>query len=157
MIWAVNILAFFLVADWSWDLLVWWICTVILWIHKFVQSNSPHVSCRTFLGSTFGRQIDGWIIAEITFFDSEYYKCSCICLTSFLTHFFSSPPLPPPYRTIHQMEHFQSSVSKSTDELNLHWKEDNPIVLYKGLKLPQYSIENFNTSFCEESFHLGEF
>ena len=48
------------------------------------------------------------------------------------------------------------SVSKTTDELVLHWSERSPVILFENLKLPQFEIENVSTSLCNETFYLGE-
>lgn len=50
-----------------------------------------------------------------------------------------------------------ASFSKTTEELHLEWSESNPIILFEGLKLPQFEIQNINTSICMEKFHIGEY
>lgn len=50
-----------------------------------------------------------------------------------------------------------ASFSKTTDELQLHWSNASPVILYENMKLPQFEIENVNTSFCNETFHTGEY
>ncbi|PRD33683.1 UNVERIFIED_CONTAM: GluClalpha [Trichonephila clavipes] len=49
---------------------------------------------------------------------------------------------------------FLSTVSKTTDELNLKWTDNQPVMLYDNLKLPQFEIERVNTSLCREKFHI---
>ncbi|CAL1280388.1 unnamed protein product [Larinioides sclopetarius] len=46
------------------------------------------------------------------------------------------------------------SFSKTTDELHLKWTENQPVMLYDNLKLPQFEIERVNTSLCREKFHI---
>ncbi|PRD37201.1 UNVERIFIED_CONTAM: GluClalpha [Trichonephila clavipes] len=48
-------------------------------------------------------------------------------------------------------------VSKTTNELNLKWSEENPVNLFEKLKLPQFEIKSVNTSLCSEKFHIGEY
>ncbi|XP_023216469.1 glycine receptor subunit alpha-2-like [Centruroides sculpturatus] len=50
-----------------------------------------------------------------------------------------------------------ASFSKTTDELNLQWAAHNPVVLFDFLKLPQFEIQDINTSLCKEKFHIGEY
>lgn len=50
-----------------------------------------------------------------------------------------------------------ASFSKTTEELQLEWFKPVPIILYENLKLPQFEIENINTSLCKEKFHIGEY
>ena len=50
-----------------------------------------------------------------------------------------------------------ASFSKTTAELVLLWKEDNPVKLYSGLKLPQFEITNVNVTTCIEDFQLGKY
>ncbi|KAL3213571.1 hypothetical protein MRX96_035315 [Rhipicephalus microplus] len=50
-----------------------------------------------------------------------------------------------------------ASFSKTTDELQLHWSKAAPVILYENMKLPQFEIQNVNTSLCNETFHIGEY
>ncbi|XP_064471717.1 glycine receptor subunit alpha-3-like isoform X2 [Ornithodoros turicata] len=50
-----------------------------------------------------------------------------------------------------------ASFSKTTDELQLFWSPESPIILYDNMKLPQFEIEKVNTSLCNETFHIGEY
>ncbi|CAN7999052.1 unnamed protein product, partial [Ixodes hexagonus] len=50
-----------------------------------------------------------------------------------------------------------ASFSKTTDELQLHWSRVDPVILYENMKLPQFEIENVNTSLCSETFHIGNY
>ncbi|OQR71076.1 glycine receptor subunit alpha-2-like, partial [Tropilaelaps mercedesae] len=52
---------------------------------------------------------------------------------------------------------YSITVSKTTDELVLHWSERNPVILFENLKLPQFEIQNVSTSLCNETFYLGEY
>ena len=47
------------------------------------------------------------------------------------------------------------AVSKTLRELNLQWKEDEPIKMYKDLRMPQFEIININDTTCQESFLIG--
>ncbi|OQR69593.1 glycine receptor subunit alpha-2-like [Tropilaelaps mercedesae] len=48
-------------------------------------------------------------------------------------------------------------VSKTTDELQLRWAPENPVMLFENMKLPQFEIENVTVSLCKEKFHIGEY
>ena len=48
------------------------------------------------------------------------------------------------------------SVSKTMKELELKWKKDKPIKMYKDLRMPQFEITNINDTICQESFHIGK-
>lgn len=50
-----------------------------------------------------------------------------------------------------------ASFSKTTDELQLHWSIESPVILYENMKLPQFEIQNVSTSLCNETFHIGEY
>ncbi|ROT83341.1 putative glycine receptor subunit alpha-2-like [Penaeus vannamei] len=58
------------------------------------------------------------------------------------------PSLPPPPRY---------PVVKTTRELELVWYDDNPIKMYKRLKLPQFQIKDIKTETCRQSFHIGNY
>ncbi|XP_022648400.1 glycine receptor subunit alpha-2-like isoform X2 [Varroa destructor] len=50
-----------------------------------------------------------------------------------------------------------ASFSKTTDELQLRWASENPVMLFENMKLPQFEIENVTVSLCKEKFHIGEY
>lgn len=52
---------------------------------------------------------------------------------------------------------FEFTVSKTTDELQLRWAPENPVMLFENMKLPQFEIENVTVSLCKEKFHIGEY
>ncbi|GFS48582.1 glycine receptor subunit alphaZ1 [Trichonephila inaurata madagascariensis] len=56
---------------------------------------------------------------------------------------------------VHSFSHHR--FSKTTNELNLKWSEENPVNLFEKLKLPQFEIKSVNTSLCSEKFHIGEY
>ncbi|XP_042220572.1 glycine receptor subunit alpha-2-like [Homarus americanus] len=49
------------------------------------------------------------------------------------------------------------SFSKTTQELNLSWKEGDPIKIYRGLKMPQFNIIDNQTDRCHEDFQIGNY
>ena len=48
------------------------------------------------------------------------------------------------------------SVSKTTKELILKWKEDKPVDISHEVKMPQFEIFKVNPAKCEETFHIGK-
>lgn len=48
------------------------------------------------------------------------------------------------------------SVSKTIEELSLEWKTMNPVIMGKGLRMPQFEIVKIAASDCQESFQIGE-
>lgn len=50
-----------------------------------------------------------------------------------------------------------STVSKTIEELQLKWKNQNPVIMGKGLRMPQFEITDIRASDCQESFQIGEF
>lgn len=48
------------------------------------------------------------------------------------------------------------SVSKTIEELRLEWKSLNPVIMGKGLKMPQFEIKEVSTADCQESFQIGK-
>ena len=48
------------------------------------------------------------------------------------------------------------SVSKTTKELILKWKEDLPVDISHEVKMPQFEIFKVNPAKCEETFHIGK-
>jgi hypothetical protein len=47
-------------------------------------------------------------------------------------------------------------VSKTIEELSLEWKTMNPVIMGKGLRMPQFEIVKIAASDCQESFQIGE-
>lgn len=52
---------------------------------------------------------------------------------------------------------FCPTVSKTIEELRLEWKTMNPVIMGKGLRMPQFEIVDISASVCQESFQIGEF
>ncbi|XP_039291072.1 glycine receptor subunit beta-type 4 [Nilaparvata lugens] len=50
-----------------------------------------------------------------------------------------------------------SSFSKTTEELRLEWKSLNPVIMGKGLRMPQFEIVNIKAAECQESFQIGNY
>ena len=48
-------------------------------------------------------------------------------------------------------------VSKTIEELSLEWKTMNPVIMGKGLRMPQFEIVKIAASDCQESFQIGEY
>lgn len=48
------------------------------------------------------------------------------------------------------------SVSKTIEELRLEWKTMNPVIMGKGLRMPQFEIVEIMASDCQESFQIGK-
>ena len=48
------------------------------------------------------------------------------------------------------------TVSKTTKELVLRWKEDNPIDISDEVKMPQFEIFRIVASKCQETMHIGK-
>ena len=40
-------------------------------------------------------------------------------------------------------------------ELILQWKTQNPVIMYKNLRMPQFEIMNIVATDCQESFQIG--
>lgn len=49
------------------------------------------------------------------------------------------------------------SVSKTIEELRLEWKNLNPVIMGKGLKMPQFEIKDIAAADCQESFQIGTY
>nr|CAD7406615.1 unnamed protein product [Timema poppensis] len=49
------------------------------------------------------------------------------------------------------------SVSKTIEELSLEWKTMNPVIMGKGLRMPQFEIVKIAASDCQESFQIGNY
>ena len=52
---------------------------------------------------------------------------------------------------------FIFSVSKTTKELILRWKNDLPVDISSEVKMPQFEIFKVNPARCEETFHIGTY
>ncbi|XP_046399071.1 glycine receptor subunit alpha-3-like isoform X2 [Ischnura elegans] len=50
-----------------------------------------------------------------------------------------------------------ASFSKTTEELRLEWKNSNPVIMGKGLRMPQFEIVDIVASDCQESFQIGNY
>ncbi|XP_054280198.1 glycine receptor subunit alpha-2-like [Macrosteles quadrilineatus] len=50
-----------------------------------------------------------------------------------------------------------ASFSKTIEELRLEWKTMNPVIMGKGLKMPQFEIVEIIASDCQESFQIGNY
>nr|CAD7445145.1 unnamed protein product [Timema bartmani] len=50
-----------------------------------------------------------------------------------------------------------ASFSKTTEELSLEWKTKNPVLMGKGLRMPQFEIVKISSSDCQESFQIGNY
>ncbi|CAH0771645.1 unnamed protein product [Bemisia tabaci] len=50
-----------------------------------------------------------------------------------------------------------ASFSKTTEELKLEWKSVNPIIMGRGLKMPQFEIVEIQATDCQESFQIGNY
>ncbi|XP_065203872.1 glycine receptor subunit beta-type 4-like isoform X2 [Planococcus citri] len=50
-----------------------------------------------------------------------------------------------------------ASFSKTTEELKLEWKTKNPIIMARGLRMPQFEIVRIQASNCQESFQIGNY
>jgi hypothetical protein len=48
------------------------------------------------------------------------------------------------------------AVSKTTKELVLKWKEDNPVDISSEVKMPQFELFRIVPSKCQETFHIGK-
>lgn len=48
------------------------------------------------------------------------------------------------------------AVSKTTEELRLEWKTTFPVIMGKGLKMPQFEIDKISASDCQETFQIGK-
>jgi hypothetical protein len=48
-------------------------------------------------------------------------------------------------------------VSKTIEELRLEWKNTDPVLMAKGLRMPQFEIVNIVPSDCQESFQIGTY
>nr|CAD7440735.1 unnamed protein product [Timema bartmani] len=47
-----------------------------------------------------------------------------------------------------------ASFSKTIEELSLEWKTMNPVIMGKGLRMPQFEIVKIAASDCQESFQI---
>ncbi len=47
-------------------------------------------------------------------------------------------------------------VSKTTKELVLRWKEENPVDISNEVKMPQFEIFKVVPAKCQETFHIGK-
>ncbi|XP_049779286.1 glycine receptor subunit alpha-3-like [Schistocerca cancellata] len=50
-----------------------------------------------------------------------------------------------------------ASFSKTIEELSLEWKTLNPVIMGKGLRMPQFEIVKIAASDCQESFQIGNY
>ncbi|XP_069675620.1 glycine receptor subunit alpha-3-like [Periplaneta americana] len=50
-----------------------------------------------------------------------------------------------------------ASFSKTIEELSLEWKTMNPVIMGKGLRMPQFEIVKIAASDCQESFQIGNY
>ena len=50
----------------------------------------------------------------------------------------------------------QLAVSKTTKELILRWKEENPVDISGEVKMPQFEIFKIVPARCQETFHIGK-
>ncbi|KAF6203678.1 hypothetical protein GE061_002011 [Apolygus lucorum] len=50
-----------------------------------------------------------------------------------------------------------ASFSKTTEELRLEWKNFKPVIMGKGLKMPQFEIDKISASDCQETFQIGNY
>ncbi|XP_018011309.2 glycine receptor subunit alpha-2-like, partial [Hyalella azteca] len=50
-----------------------------------------------------------------------------------------------------------ASFSKTMKELELRWKSEDPIKMYRDLRMPQYEINAIRPSICNESFYIGNY
>ncbi|XP_022244170.1 glycine receptor subunit alpha-1-like [Limulus polyphemus] len=50
-----------------------------------------------------------------------------------------------------------ASFSKTTREVELQWKNDNAVDMYKGLKQAQFELQEIRLTRCKESFQIGEY
>ncbi|XP_039291119.1 glycine receptor subunit alpha-2-like [Nilaparvata lugens] len=50
-----------------------------------------------------------------------------------------------------------TNLSKTIEELRLEWKTMNPVIMGKGLKMPQFEIVDIVPSECQESFQIGNY
>ncbi|XP_024081127.1 glycine receptor subunit beta-type 4-like [Cimex lectularius] len=50
-----------------------------------------------------------------------------------------------------------ASFSKTIEELRLEWKTHQPVIMGKGLRMPQFEIKNIAASDCQESFQIGNY
>ncbi|XP_046399107.1 glycine receptor subunit alpha-4-like [Ischnura elegans] len=50
-----------------------------------------------------------------------------------------------------------ASFSKTIEELRLEWKLTNPVIMGKGLRMPQFEIVDINATDCQESFQIGKY
>jgi len=48
-------------------------------------------------------------------------------------------------------------VSKTIEELRLEWKNTDPVLMAKGLRMPQFEIVDIVPSDCQESFQIGTY
>ncbi|XP_076068275.1 glycine receptor subunit beta-type 4-like [Oratosquilla oratoria] len=50
-----------------------------------------------------------------------------------------------------------ASFSKTMKELSLLWKSENPVKMYKDLRMPQFEIMDIVATTCQESFQIGNY
>ncbi|XP_064077530.1 glycine receptor subunit alpha-2-like isoform X2 [Macrobrachium nipponense] len=50
-----------------------------------------------------------------------------------------------------------ASFSKTMKELRLSWKNDDPIKMYKNMRMPQFEMEKIVPTTCQESFQIGNY
>ncbi|KAJ9577932.1 hypothetical protein L9F63_025208, partial [Diploptera punctata] len=55
------------------------------------------------------------------------------------------------------MEVARFTISKTIEELSLEWKTMNPVIMGKGLRMPQFEIVKIAASDCQESFQIGNY
>ena len=71
------------------------------------------------------------------------YKCRRVMLMETMTE------------VITYLSIFCNLVSKTIEELRLEWKRQNPVIMGKGLRMPQFEIVKIAASDCQESFQIG--
>lgn len=50
-----------------------------------------------------------------------------------------------------------ASFSKTIEELRLEWKNTKPVIMQRGLRMPQFEIVDIQASDCQESFQIGNY
>ncbi|GAB6029755.1 hypothetical protein CHUAL_005470 [Chamberlinius hualienensis] len=50
-----------------------------------------------------------------------------------------------------------ASFAKTTRDLRLEWKSAQPVKMYKGLRMPQFEIQDIRPLKCQDTFHIGEY
>ncbi|XP_018910630.1 glutamate-gated chloride channel isoform X3 [Bemisia tabaci] len=50
-----------------------------------------------------------------------------------------------------------ASYGWTTDDLVFYWKEDDPVQVVRNLHLPRFTLEKFNTDYCNSKTNTGEY